>query len=215
MQRRTYRPRSSRLTYRRRPLLLTRRPMRRVIQNVINQNLEKKYADVSFTLTPTPSALLRLTGVSQSDTDSTRDGDKIKVLSVKMRSTVLVADATNFIRVILFQWHSSSSVNPPGVTAILQTQDLNSHYNHDGGALYSIFYDRVYALEGSGNAAQNINAVARINKVGKTKWVKPIVKFESGTIEATDHFYMLVISDSTASPSPLFSGVFRTTYTDA
>lgn len=218
--RRAYRPRSTyrRRSYRKRAMP-PRRPMKRMIQNVINSNLEKKHFDFPIQTTiSNAAAIYKLTSIPQGDTDQSRDGDKAKMLSLKLKANIAAADTINFFRVILFQWHTNDTNTPPSTQSILQTADVNSPLNHDAGAIYSVFHDKVYALSANGDTNRVLDFVYRFGKkTGKMKWVKSIIKYDPGIGPTTsiDSLFILLITDSNVTPHPSFNGIFRTTYTDA
>lgn len=215
----TYRPRT---TYRRKRPTYRRpynnvRMMQRVAQRVVNRNVEHKYYDTNFSLTPQPTAIQLLTDINQSDTDTGRDGDKLRMMTLKWRAQVFNADATNVVRMILFQWHPSTDLILPSPAQILQDpNNYNSMYNHDRGSNYSIFYDRIIKLNNVNQPNVIINGECKLfSKYGRLKYVRQNLKFVNSSVQGQDHLWLVLVSDSTVSPSPNFSATFRLSYTDS
>lgn len=220
---RTSRRSFKRTTFRRRSSFRrSSRPMRKMVartaQRVINNNLEKKYQDLSFnaTIPSDGSAIQKLTSITQGTGDSSRIGDKIRVLSWKCRFQFVAADTTNAVRMILFQWHPDDNVSTPILGNILQQINYTSYYNHDQGNLFSVFFDKTYTLQSSDMANRVTTQTYRFGKkTGKMRWIKQNIKFNGNTPTGSDNLYCIFVSDSTAGPHPTVNGSSRLVYTDA
>lgn len=197
-----------------------RRTMVRTAQRVINYNLEKKYIDTAYSGGLDSTGVLTAVTASSVGTgdQSARVGDKIKALSLKIKWQFItnINVSTSFIRVIWFQWHPDSSVTAPTVGDILQpAPSYTSFYNHDKGSLFSIFSDCTYTLQTQGRTNVSVNKTFRFgSKLGKMKFVKPIVKYTTGSGSGCDQIYCLIISDRSAN-TPTIQGTSRLSYTDA
>ena len=91
---------------------------KREVKKLVSHVPELKWSDLGFlgltvSTTPTVSAL---TLIPQGQSASQRIGDSIHVDHFQLRYHVLYGDATQYVRVIIFQWHPIST---PTATDIL------------------------------------------------------------------------------------------------
>lgn len=190
--------------------------MRRVAQRVYNRNAEHKYIDTQFTQSLTPSAITQLTRIQSGTDDITRVGDKVRLSTLRIRGQILAADATNAVRMVLFQWHPNTVAQVPSLAGLFQDPgNYNSFYQHDTGANFSVFYDKTYYLSANGTASIMFNKSFRLwSKKGRMRWVRQNLKFVGSSNDALDHLYILWFSDSNAAPSPGVQWYSRVSYTD-
>lgn len=180
--------------------------VKRLIRNV----QELKYfegssqnADIS-----TSPAILDISAVSQGDTDTTRDGDRLQwVGKIDFRYSLDIADATNIIRVMIFQWKPNSS--PAAGSLFLNgptgAVDVWSNYGHDHRQEYTILYDKTYSLVGNGGAATvpttTSSQIVRFVRIS-LKRIAKMAQFTAGTTAGTNKLYLYLISDSALVGNP-------------
>lgn len=94
--------------------------------------------------------------IAQGSGDGDRDGNQIKVTSVRIKGYVITNQTTNYFRLIVFR-DTQANGTTPAVTDILYTASAYDLYNTSkvigaGGARFKILTDRVY------NMTQNVTA---------------------------------------------------------
>lgn len=195
---RTFNPRKSKL--------VTKQQLNRAIKGVT----EKKYfitqgtaVDVSYD----NPVLQSLTLVTQGDSDTTRDGDKIHMRSISVIGYI-VNTTTQVVgsRLIIFQWlgqdvpGATDIIVPTGGSADAYTW-VRGHYNHDHRHLFRILYDRRILLGGSTNAnlPTNIMFSAKLNigLLAAKKRCVSTLQFQAGGTTADAHVYLLCLSSVT------------------
>lgn len=187
---------------------------KKYVRSYINKQSEKKYFDISrSTDTIDYSGRLdRLTGISQGTTDLTRVGDKIRLTSMRVSYSAELADTTNYIRFIIFQWYPTSNLLAPTVNYILSLPGSilspQSPFVHDYKNQYTILYDKTHVL------TQDYPNIIRKFWL-RMKFVKKQIAFEAGTQEGSNHLYLLRISDSSAASHPTSNILTRVNYTDS
>lgn len=154
-----------------------------------------------------------LTDLPQGDTDITRDGDQVEAYTVDLRYYAFTQDATNLVRVILFQWVPNTAIATPTLADILLnagTYDALAPYETDNHQMWKILYDRTHSMAQTGAASANVTKLIR----KKIKVSRKKVQFEGGTTDGTNKVYMLVISDSGVANHPGITYVARVNYLD-
>lgn len=174
------------------------------------KHIDVRYTDGGYDFNGYVSCL---SNVAQGDTDEERDGDKLLPKTFRMKYKLLLGDATNIMRIVIFRYHpvSNTGGGPPSALTIFSTLVGTVHapldvYDWDQRAQFTILFDRTHNL--------NVNQDQILGKI-KLKLANVPVKYIAGTTEAADHLWMLVISDSGVVPHPQFGGVSRLTFTDA
>lgn len=198
------------------------RTQKRQVRSIVNSNLEKKYFDTLLSGTVSTTAQIsKLTTIPTGTTDSTRVGDKVKMLSLNLRFLFGAADATNVCRFIIFQWHLNDGTAPV-VTDILNntgvTDVFMAYYNHDQGKNFTVLCDKmIISCLNASNANVWFKWRHSFNRKRKLsdKFVKNTIKFIAAANTGMDHIYMLIVSDSSALTHPGYNLDSRVTYTDA
>lgn len=84
-----------------------------------------------------------------------RIGNKITVKSLQLRfrvsyatgSVLTTSDQFNRVRMIVFVIKDINTTTPPGITDILQSNEVDSFYKKDSEVKYSILYDKMWNLQ--------------------------------------------------------------------
>lgn len=121
------------------------------------------------------------------------------------------ADATNVIRVIIFQYLEKAF---PTLADILQlgtgaTANYLSPYNFDNSKAYRILYDSTKLVNSVSKPQAHINKYIKLSKARKD------VEYEGSTTVGINRLYMLTMSDSTAVSHPSYMGHVTVKYTDS
>lgn len=163
-------------------------------------NVEKKYLDVSGTLTPVValSASL-LNGIAQGDTSITRDGDSVKIVSLLINfNFVMNASASaSRIRIIILRDKQSNAAAPAGSVILESDTNILSPRNIDYGKRFKVYKDFMVVV--------NTDFPEKAMKIVLSK-LKFHTKYIDGgaTIAsiATNSLYLLAMSDEgTNTPS--------------
>jgi hypothetical protein len=200
---------------------LSKRERNRKIQisNLQDTRDEFKFAASSWDVDSVPigTIITDATQISTGTTYTTRVGNKIRVVRCEYNMLFTVADTTNVVRMIIFQWLGNSVMTGvPDWTDILDygtsgvpttDRDLVSlpvrSRNQD---LYDILDDKIMLM-----SAYRPQVMAR-------GVVHPNLKnvfFDASSNLGKNHIYVLLASDSTAVTHPTVSGEFRVIYEDA
>lgn len=190
----------------------------------IRKNEEAKYVDqdnsvgVDFSAA---GAQFNLTTIGSGSTVNARTGDKIRVKSVELRYILQVSSSTstNYVRVIMFQWHPMSTAVAPLPASVLQVTGAPT----SGGVLsaysvanfkdYTILYDKTHALVGSSDT--QISWPVHFMFTG-AKFFDREIHFAAGSSTVMKNgIYLMAISDDGAAPYPNFTCYSRVRYTDA
>lgn len=197
--------------YRRKSKLATRT----YVKKLIAKESETKYYDKLATANVDASgSLIRLTEVPIGQTDSSRIGDKLTMRAFQFKLQFGIADTYNMLRVILFQWYPNTTLSPPAGNDILigtlgLLTSFMSMYTHDYLNQFHILYDKMMYVDSARNHQQTI--VKKIN----LKYAKKVINFTAGSIEGSNHLYLLLVSDSTAASHPGFNLESRVWYDDS
>lgn len=187
---------------------------KKYLKNMVNQKLlsvqEKKSFDFGFSASvDSTGAVAKITSIPQGDTDSSRQGDHIKLLKAELRAAASYADTTNVVRLIIFKWNQDdSSAAPVGVTSILQTATPFSPYDRDNerAGKFTIVVDHLFGVSNVGQG------IATHEWYGK---LTGQIAYQAASTAGTGNLYYAVISDSNALPHNTLSYVWRTYYTDS
>lgn len=201
--------------YKRRPYGKPSKNFSKKVNKVVMKQSEKKYWDVATTAVSVDitGSITDLTSIAQGDTDQTRDGDQLYLRSIKGKAQIQVADTTNIVRFIIFQWYMDTNVvgSAPTVSQILQSVGTAigpmSGYNHDGRYNFRILYDRTCFLDTTDKVQCGLQWY--INKGLRRK-----MQFHGGATGGKNKIYLLLLSDSGAATHPSVAYYNRTAYSD-
>lgn len=155
-----------------------------------------------------------LDGLAQGAGNLARLGNEITIRSISYKAELIVGDATNKIRCILFQWLAESASltvlnNVIFNNSIAGFTTLSSYAKEYSGK-FKILDDRLISL----------NTVNRPNitfEVMVNKGFMPSIRYNSqvaGNLVVKGAIYLLVLSDSNLAPNPTIGFESRITFTD-
>lgn len=188
------------------------KPVKRYVRKQFNKIVETKYATRTFTSSPDNVGTVHdmIPAISQGTGDSNRIGDTILIKGIYMRYALTVADNTNYVRMIAFQWKGNSV---PTITSVLSgvAPTFLSHYNKDTEGLYTILFDKTHTL-----ILGDYRPCSVHYKKVFLKYCRKKLQYVSGTnTQVNDTINVLCISDSTTSTHPLIEFNIRWYYQDA
>jgi len=192
------------------------------VRQLISSTQEHKFIDTKLfaTAATTTAQQFAIASIPQGDTDSARDGDRVKLIGLEFRFDTYLQgfggtnDFTNTVRLTFYQYRPMSSGSHPVIADIYQDSNsvaqspTSSAFNWDNRADYKILYDRRFFLSGNGPAVVGENVV-RVP-------LKGCIQYSSGsnTLGQNQLFYIMS-SDSLVATHPLINIYTRVTYTDA
>lgn len=161
-----------------------------------------------------------------------RVGQSINMLSCKLRgiievpSTGLSTDYLNRVRIMVVLNPKSTF---PGITDVLQLQDIDSHYKINPTHYYKVMYDRTFNLQNflqqapaggpQGNSTESFRKNIRIN-LGSKKFGKSGQKCTwreadgNNTAPRMGCLSLIVLSDSSAPTHPTIDVISRVRFLD-
>lgn len=190
----------------------------KTVRHIIEKTVEKKYR--FYQSGSTVSSLgyaLYLTDVPIGTSDTTRIGDQISLRSVRFKITATVADTTNWVRVILFQYIpqiDSSTFTPttyPIANILIDTTTTwLSPYSHDNRYNFRILYDKTHLVV-SNQSNQLTMFKGFIKKFPRDK----IQYYAGSTTTQVNAIHMLILSDSGVAPHPSFTYSIKLNFSDS
>jgi hypothetical protein len=89
-----------------------------MVQKAIQKAAELKFTTVSSSTTySNTGALVQLSGMAQGNTDTSRNGDRVKPSRVRVKGTMLLADTTNVVTYCLFWFRPEAT---PSMTQVFE-----------------------------------------------------------------------------------------------
>jgi hypothetical protein len=193
--------------------------LRSLVRQELNSRRQDKFFDTNLSAQNIPSAgtLQGLSLVPQGVGQSQRVADELfaKSLNVTWEIVQLNADIYSNSRLIIFQWFPSTNLGVPTTADILQSTGavgLYSQYNWEFRLNYRILYDELIAMAGLVTSPCGISNISRLNILIKD--FKHNFEYHPAATSGINQLYLLYISDSAATPFPLFSFASRLEYTD-
>lgn len=183
------------------------------VKRLINMDREKKL--IVTNVTGSISSIMAFNNVSsvnQGDGDLERIGDSITIKSIHWTGQVIGADSTNYVRLVMFQWHADDNADPPDVSALTQvasgTEGLVAGvFRKDTKPLYTILYDKKISTDTYNNAKQFTKNIY--------KGFRKRIKYLAGGNSGMQKIYTAVVSDSGAVSHPAITSQVCIYFTDA
>lgn len=186
-----------------------RNQIKQLVKNEIKSNQELRSFDTGVATTfDNTGSLVKLTTIPQGDTDSSRQGDHVKLHSIRMKGAVTYSDTTNTFRLIILRWNQDDSSSAPVVGDITQSLTPYSpiHRDNERAKKFDVISDELLGVANVGPGIVTFNW---------EKQMKSIIAFQATATTGTGHLYAYIISDSAGLPHPSMSFVFRSYYTDS
>lgn len=188
----------------------------RQVKSIITRGQEKKYwitsqAAVGVDFSGTIWDLTLVPQAAGASSDTTRDGDKITFKSMEFRYTIANSGVNNIMRLIVFQWRSSSI---PTAGTVLQSLGSSnaviSSYTHDYHPVVTVLYDKVINLV---NVALPIYTGKKM--IYGKKVHKQINYVAASTTVGSYKIYLLAVSDDGTATYPQIAFECKLNFTDS
>ena len=147
-----------------------------------------------------------LTLVAGGLTEITRVGDALIMDEISYTFSLSMADTTNIMRVIIFQWNDNNAINPPTPALVFQQLLTAPHigqlnWNSIKNNTMNVISDKVY----TGVLGQDSTIKVIKGKLFGKRLPRKRLQFIPATVDASAHIYVMTLSDSTAAPHPTFA----------
>lgn len=178
----------------------------KIVKQVLDSKEERKFALTSFNSSiATTLQTHDFTNISQGITVQGRIGATINVKKLSMKWLAYIGDTTNVLRVSIFSWKVSDTVDLPQASEIYLTTGVLSPFLKMQPSRYKLHYDLLIPLDQyhpmrSGSIELDLNEK---------------VQYDQGLDTGSNHLYLVVQSDSAGIPNPTFEFTAKVTYTDA
>lgn len=185
--------------------------VRKIVRSEIDKNQELKLYETILPLTSISATgtIYDLSGgITQGDTNISREGSAVTFKSLLLRYQFIHADSTQLMRVILFRWMSTGV---PAVSDIIQDTTINpplSALSLNNSSYIQVIFDKLHALSTNTNANLAFKKYVKLN--GRAQWDSG-----SSTGRKKGQLFMLFISDSAAVTHPTVNFNARLRFTDA
>ena len=151
------------------------------------------------------------TKIAQGAGEANYIGDTITPLYITIRGLFVHSDATNALRVIVFQTLGNTV---PTITALLQypagtVYSCLSPVKKNTRRQYQILRDKIYTTSANGNEVKSYKIKIPMYGLQSTEFTDA-----AGTV-GTGGIYMLLMTDSTAVTHPDVRTTYRITFTDS
>lgn len=193
--------------------------VKRIVDSKLEAEVEKKYRDytldaVAISSTPVVSDIsVMALGTSAQQ----RIGDVVELKSIQFRFQCTLADTTNYIRLILFQWKQDAQTAPTWADIMEFESGGVPIAQYERMSPYSLYT----SIEGSFRVIKDIrfildtdNPVQLIEGFINKGFTKNIHYSQAASTYGVNHLYMMMLSDSGAVSHPSIDGFIRLRYTD-
>jgi len=184
--------------------------VRRVIKITKNLSLRSqtiKFVDAVANSTASNSVtFVKMSGISPGNTNGTRIGNKIHILELLYRATILLADTTNVVRLVAFKWNMNDNSDTPSAAEIFsQVSDPQSNIVPLKPSRFKILRDDVFNFD--------VAHVIRTHQV-RLK-LNYDMTFDPTTTGGIGQLYLAIFSDSGAVPNPAYDINYQLQYVDS
>lgn len=190
------------------------------VKMIINKNTELKSYDAGYAGAAVASlagSITPLFPIPQGAGNSQRVGNDITAsyMQLQWQGTIATTDASNIIRILIFQWSLDNATAVPTVADILYTGGGMAAWNalphFDNRDKYKILYDQSVFLEAGSVGSSTASVGPR-----KLKIPHKTMLFNGGGVTTGRYMtYALLCSDSAAVDHPDFQIQARLVYRDA
>lgn len=172
-------------------------------------NVEKLLHEVAVSANPnTTGTVTHLTAISQSDTQSGRTGNSIKIVSLNMSFFIRRNSGAgqSALRFCIVRDNQQVSDTAPSFTDVFSASNTYSLLNAGTLGRFSILMDRKITLDDAGQSM--VNLVKNINLNHHVRY-----NGTSGTDQQKGALYLLLVSNE-ATATPSVEGTIRVRYID-
>ena len=192
----------------RRPRRRKKTNLRALIRKEIYGNMETKHFSTTYNESPVSDTsggvtrFFHVTGISQGDTNGTRDGNQVRLTTIYGKFTLIGKDTTNELRCVIGRYKKGGYTATP----FGGTLETNTPIDLDD---IEVLSDRLYTV---GTAGANIRTFTVFKKFGR----RPrLIQFDStGATDVNTMYFVYFVSDSVAADHPLINGYVRVFFKD-
>jgi hypothetical protein len=178
----------------------------KIVKQVLSSQDERKFNLSSFNSTVSTTLQIHdFTSIAQGTTAQTRIGATIQVKKLFMRWVAYIGDTTNLLRVSIFQWRPSDTVDLPQASEVYLTSGVLSPLLKMKPSRFKMISDFLISLDqyhpmktGSLELDLNFN-----------------VQYDLGVDTGSSHLYLVVQSDSAGAPNPSLEFAAKVEYVDS
>ncbi len=146
--------------------------------------------------------------ITQGTTFNQRVGAQVNVVSATIKMFLVCADATNYIRTVLFTWRPSDSSDVPTASELFidtASAAFTSLLAYKPSR-FKVWHDKCYPLTTAGNTYCRTEVVT-LRNVGA-------IQYDIGVNTGSRHLYLAIVSDSGASTHPPYTIDCNMIFTD-
>ena len=185
--------------------------IKKKIDRALNSRAENKIhiVDVSGSISTTV-AFNQVSLVTQGQTDIQRIGDELYVKSLHWNWAFVGNDATNRMRLLVFQWHGDSAINQPLAGDIFQSNTTTGYFGQlrkDQKQMFTVLYDNFIST--------HTYSMIRHAQVNMYKGFRKKIMYQAAGTAGTNHIYTCLVSDSAGTGHPAIDSQFCVRYYDS
>jgi len=172
----------------------SQKSLTRVVNQILDSKMEKKWISSDYSSTVSNAAtLIDLTSISVGNNAITRVGANITVKSFEMNCIFTLADTTNIIRMMIFEWIPSDTSDVPSSSELLLTSSsVLSQTLPYKPSRFKILYDKNFVLDTYHPILENKLKLKLDHQVS----------YDLSVDTGSRHIYLYLQSDSGASAHP-------------
>jgi len=179
------------------------------VRRALRKNLEVKYRSLEYSSTAdTTGTFIDISVVSPGTAVDNRIGDRYKPVSMKFNFATQLADLTNRMRMIIFQWHPNDNIDIPQVSELLITTagyETQAPINPNFKSQFTILRDQIITLDAA-HVLRDYKFIVRPRRH---------VEFNNASNTGRNHIYLFLISDSAVATHPSYTVTILNSFTDA
>lgn len=190
-----------------------------VVETALKRTAEKKYVDLTRAISASMTGqILSLCSTVLIGTGSVgnRIGNKIELTSIQARGQIGLADATNKVRMIVFQWAHNANAAFPVITDILDnvayvgSYPVFAPYAFNNSGSFHVIKDKTYVLDNTSRQTIHWKFKIKASRIPMRKLTYDNIS--NRPIEG--EVFILWISDSGVAPHPNVDYISRAYYID-
>lgn len=203
--------------YRRRGAKATpklKQTINRQVKAVLKKDVElKAYTARPFSASSisTAATIVKISGIVRANDNVSRDGNQVSVTRVDLQGFADVADDSNLVRIIVFQWRDDDISYTPVAADILQNAaSFYDMYNFTNRHRFTVLWDRTFNVD-STDPAKPFKRSIYGKKLAK------VLEYSGATdssITGKHQIYVLAVSDSGAIAHPTLDMMTRVYFKD-
>jgi len=178
----------------------------KIVKQVLSAQDERKFYVSSFNSTISTTLQTHdFTSIPQGTTVQGRIGATIQVKKLFMKWVANIGDSTNLLRVSIFQWRPSDTVDIPQASEVYATTGVLSPLLKMKPSRFKMLSDFLISLD-----------QYHPMKTGSLELDLGFsTQFDQGGDTGSSHLYLTVQSDSAGAPNPSFEFVGKVEFVDA